>query len=142
MAMLSELTRFVEQGFLGFPREVVGELATIDRAGAVSSWAVGLGSHLDVYNASIGHARGVMALVHGLGFTEGVSNLDGKDPAVLGVARLGLQLETENQPFVVLSTDVGENPLRPTTEQFCGIKGWGILGTSGCASYLGLKNFK
>lgn len=37
VAMLSELTRFVEQGSLGFPREVVGELETIDRAGAVSS---------------------------------------------------------------------------------------------------------
>jgi hypothetical protein len=131
------LTDLVEGGSLGFPRPVVAELGVIARGEPVQGWAAGLGTRLNSYSANIKYNRPLMGYAADLGYEYGFESLDGKDPSIISVGRLGCQYATEGTDFVIVTEDRGPNPLRPTMEDLATVAGWNYVNAGTCMQTLG-----
>lgn len=137
-AARSTMTQLVVDGSLCIPPEVVDELEVIDRDGPVASWASGLGTQLNPYKVRATFTRRMMKYASDLGFDEGLMSISGKDPEILYVGMLACQYAEERRDFVVLSTDSGEDPFRPTMQQLCKHAGWRRVKPKECLALLGL----
>lgn len=135
------LTRAIEKGQLGFPREVLTDLAWAARFEHVTAWASGLGSLLKPYNGNIRYATPLMDLVANCGFDEGFGSLGGDhEPGAAGVGRLACEYDDEGKPFTIATEDYGEHPLAPTMTQLCERAGWSTIDARGCLRGLGLAS--
>jgi len=130
LALLVALTELVEDQVLRFPKEIADELAVVDRGGHLASWAAGLGSHLNSFNANYKYNLPLMQYAKELGFEEGFQSLDGKDPAVVAAGRLACEYSATAVEFAILTGDLGKAPLRPTMEQLCDHAGWTVIDIS------------
>jgi hypothetical protein len=136
--LLADMTDCVEKRRLHFPREVADELAVLARETPLAGWGAGLGSALSDYRADIVYNRQLMAMVASLGFPEGFSGLDNKDPSLLSIARLACQYRETNVDFMMLTTDLGEGPLRPSMGQLCTEADWIVVDPFAAKVLLGL----
>jgi hypothetical protein len=138
--LLTGLTKRVDKGELGFPREVCAELEVIAREEPIWAWANGLTSKLDPFSSNINYIRPLMTLVVRLGFEYGIETLEKDRSAFAPVGRLCLMLQEESTDFVLATEDTGEVPLRPTMEQVAQQAGWQHLDARGALNYLGLAD--
>jgi hypothetical protein len=134
-----ELTDRVEGKDFGFPKEVVDDLDVLARSEQVLAWASGLGASLDFCTANINHRRWVMHQVQKeLGYELGFETVDGKDPSIAAVAMLAREFDVRSAPFVIVTEDVSENPLRPSMREFCERAEWPWCGTRVLLEQFGL----
>ncbi|MBO0609367.1 hypothetical protein [Myceligenerans salitolerans] len=136
--MIHGLTSCVDQGILGFPRDVATELTVIARGEPIWSWANGLTSKIDNYNPSISWMRPFMGYVQEAGFEYGIDGIESGENAMATVGCLCLQLQSESREFVLATEDNGETPLRPTMEQIANLAGWSMIDARGALNHLGL----
>jgi hypothetical protein len=135
----SHLTDAVEDGRLGFPKEVAEHLAVVARDEQAASWAAGLGASLGIYATNIKFNRPFMKIVYDLGFDQGIESLDDKDTGIIALGRLACEYAKLGTPFIIATEDLGVGPLAPTMEQICGHTGWQMENAKDCLNGLGLS---
>lgn len=123
--LFEALTERVEDGDLRFPSAVVKDLKVRARFEQVTSWVTGLGPTLRRYTAEVAEISWLMRQLQlELGYSHGVSDMDGKEPSIIAVASYARSLEEENVDFVMATEDLGSIPLRPTMEELCHTFSW------------------
>lgn len=139
------LTAALDGDRLGFPREVADELmatvhTTTPPPHPIWAWAGGLTTKLKPYEGEIGQKRPLMGHIVDLGFDHGPESLDNKEPCLVRVGCLCLDLCDTGRDFFLATEDVGEHPLRPTMGQVAEKCGWPVLDAVGALSHLDLDH--
>jgi hypothetical protein len=122
------LSKAVEDGELGFPKDVCAELSVLARGEPVQAWATGVESHLGHWGADIKYNRPLMAMVQSkMGYSNGFETMDGNERSLPAVGRLLMQLDKQNVPFVVITEDVEPFALGPTMGELCEERSWPVV---------------
>ncbi|MFG3603758.1 hypothetical protein [Micromonospora chersina] len=139
--LLEEVTRQVQKGDFGFPKEVVAELKIIGRHEAVTRWSVGLGLSLRPYAAHFNDLANIMEIVADLGFDEGIEKPDGTEASLAYAAATAFRYHASGRDCCIVSEDTGVLPHRPSMEQLGSAFGCPMLRTREALLEMGLDGF-
>jgi hypothetical protein len=127
---------------LAFPLAVKDDLLVVARDERITGWAQGLSDKIRCYTPNMQCRRWVVVNTQTrLGYDEGFSTPDGKDPAILFASACARQLISGGVSVVVVTEDIGRRlPFRPRMSQLCDAFDWPYVSMKECLVSLRLSH--